>query len=305
MVGNGISERGVGNFFQRGILNTLFLPWVIWFILGALFFCIFYQGWFKYLSFSPQSKLATIPPEDRALFLEEFRDVLRSDFGFTLLGVKPLSLEEFGITDLNKDPKKKQRFIHWLKSLFDNSPRFSIRFLYFNDRDGDVYGVYLIDRQAFKELHEDPDAPFDCGAEKIGMLFGYGKENAQFFVRFADLNSCFRKKPVVRKPHLFDPIRERVEKRYHAAYVPFTIEPPINPQFTSLEEEWKWMVQNEHPYEEWDKLPFWISKPAFVSKKSEETDKILKNFNNGATQLGAILHDDCWFERVLEIIEAK
>ena len=289
---------------MSGIKNSR----IFWSVLTVFFLCfLFYQGFSAKQPVSlSQSKLATVSPEDRALFLKEFYDVLRSDFGFTLIGAKPLSLEEFGITELNKDRKKQQRFIHWLKTLFDNSSRFSIRFRYFSDRDGDVYGVYLIDRKAFKALHEDPDAPFDdCGAEKIGMLFGYGKENAQFFVRFADLDTCFRKKSVVRKPDLFDPIRDRVEKRYHAAYVPFIIEPPLNPQFASLEEEWQWITQNKNPFGEWDTPPFWIRKPIFCNKKSEETDTILQQFDDGATQLGAILHDDHWFEKVLEIIEAE
>jgi len=204
---------------------------------------------------------------------------------------------------MSKDLKKKQEFMYWLKSLFCNSSRFTLRFL----EEGDYYSAFLIDRKAFQQLREDPDASFKFETERIGIFFGYGKENARFYLRRVALGKYLRKFmwPFLREPSFYTLMQQRIDSKYYGSDVPFIIDPPVNPQFTSFEEEWNWMKQNEQPYEEWDKPPFWIRKPAFISKKSEETNRILKNFNNGATQLGAVLHDDHWFERVLEIIEAE
>lgn len=253
--------------------------------------------------FSSNTKIAAIPSEDRAFFLSQLRNTLRAEFGFTLIGIKPLSLDEFIDYELN-NAEKRQKFIQYLKLLFKDSPRFTLRVL----DEGDTCSAFLIDRRAFQQLGEDPDAVLQFETIKIGQLFGYGKENAHFYLRRLTLGTYLNKIPIVwlvpmAMDDLLAPLHEKMFRSFEMVQVPFKLpQPAIDSQFHSLEEEWEWIVQHNCPNEAWDIAPFWIRKPQFIKKKGAATQKIIKNLNDGADMLGTLLHDDHWFDLVLSII---
>ncbi len=257
----------------------------------------------SFLSYEP-SKLALIPSEDRQFFLKHFRRILTSDLGFTIVGAKPLSLEEFSDYELDLDPKKKQKLIQYLKLVFRNSTRFSLRVL---DDDENPHAVFLIDKQAFLKLNEDPDKKLIFETDNIGKLFGYGEGNARFYLRYIELAKYLRKPPIVwtvpvtvipRGP--LTPLWQKMILQLYDVKIPFKVKQPRpNHQFTSLEAEWKWLSKMRNPFIEHDVPPMWIRYPFFVNKKGMETKRILEKFEMSADTLGELLHDEQWFDLVL------
>jgi len=250
-------------------------------------------------------KLDEILQEDRQAFLEYFKKALISDFGFTLIGAKPMALEEFSYLYLDEDVAKRKRLFHYLHLVFKNSNKFTLRIE--EDIDG-PYAAFLINRQLFHEMNEDPDSKFEFETERIGKLFGYGKENSRFYLRYIYVGRYLRKPPfIMEAPIVPEDIEtflyaERLSE-YCSVEIPYkNTPPPINPQFSSLEDEWKWITQNNYQLEDWDIPPQWIRKPMFICKKSEETDDLLKKYDLAANKLGKLMHDDNWFELVLKQI---
>jgi len=255
------------------------------------------------------SKLDEIPQEDRQAFLAYFKKALISDFGFTLIGEKPLALEEFSECfldqDQDADKAKRRKLFHYLQLIFKNSNKFTLRII--EDVNG-PYAAFLINRKLFLEMNEDPDSEFEFETVRIGKLFGYGEENSRFYRRYIYVGRYLRKPPFVMETPI---VPEDIETFLYAELlsefcsveIPYkNTPPPINPLFSSLEEEWKWIAENKLPFPEGVICPMWIKKPAFVCKKGQETDDLAKKYDLAANKLGKLMHDDNWFELVLKQI---
>jgi hypothetical protein len=264
-----------------------------------------------HLASSTPSKLTLIPIEDRPLFLSHFRTLLTSNLGFTLIGSKPLALEEFSqYRDLSENPQITDKFIKYLDLIFKDSPRFSLRWRG-SKKNGILNGFFLVDKRAFEQLNEDPNQPFVFETMKIGKLFGYGEKNTRFYLRYTALTKYLRKPPIVHSlPFAIIPVDPttplyfKVLKFYSDVKIPKKVkEPPQSLEFASLEEEWKFLDSNKTPLLEWCREPLWISKPIYVSWQGPETDALDRHYEEAANRLGELLHDERWFDRVMAIID--
>ncbi len=254
----------------------------------------------------------SVVSEERDFFLKYFREILSSDFGFVLIGAKPMALEEFSQPEFIDDPSKKRRMIEYLKILFAKSKRFSLRT--HEDSNG-PYSAILIDLKAFHKLKVDPNEELifcdtDIAAmEHLALLFGYGKENGRFYSRYFSIGLTLNKHSylwttLMLPEDLLSQLTQNMKIPRTTIEVPYEVEyMKVSQGFSSLEEEWEWIIQNEMPISERDLLPpMWIKKPFFGAKNSRETQKLLKKYDLAADQLGKMLHNDNWFDLVLEKI---
>ncbi len=267
-------------------------------------YCLFFLLLLCQTAFANQSSaLEKIPIEDREFFLKNFRIVLLSEFGFTIVDEKPFSLEEFsGLKFPLMTEEEKRKLITYMQLIFENSENFEF---FSSGIELEYQMAYLINRRLFRKLNIDPDDEISFDAENLAKLFGFGEENAHFYLRRLAVGRYLKKPPFVilgiRTPKSLDSL---FYINYESAYYvkpPYKETPPEpNENFASLEEEWEWIVQNKVQLEEWDNLPMWIRKPLFICKKSQETDDLLKKYDLAANKLGKLMHDDNWFELVLK-----
>lgn len=269
-------------------------------------YCLFFLLLLSQAAFANQtSVLEKIPPEDRQFFLKNFRIILLSEFGFTLIDEKPFSLEEFsGYKFPSMTKEEKCKLITYTQLIFENSENFEF---FSCGKEHEYPMAYLINRRLFRKLNIDPDDDISFDAENLGKLFGFGEENTHFYLRRFDVGGYLKKPPfVILGPR---PLRNWYSL-FHINYIskyyvqaPYKeIPPEPNENFTSLEEEWEWLEQNQVPIEEWDIPPKWIRKPVFICKKGQETDDLAKKYDLAANKLGKLMHDNNWFELVLKRI---
>lgn len=237
-------------------------------------------------------------------FYSILREVLRSDYGFTLLGAKPLSFEDFHRGRLGEDESGRKIFIFKMAKLFEGSSRFMLKI---KEKNGTILGAFLIDRKAFERISASLDE-ISFETVKIGELFGYGKKNAEFYMRYRQLGIYLKKIPLVwlvpRPPRGIEDVLPTIYPT-GGFRLPFKLQlPEPNSQYTSLEDEWIW-IRNKRRPNTYTQPPFWIQKPCFVSRQDRETDEILRKFDSTASQLGTLLHSDHWFEEVQKIIQDK
>ncbi len=249
--------------------------------------------------------LDQIPQEDREFFLSYFRKMLLSDFGFTLLGVKPLSLEEFSPYKRDIDIAKREKLFEYLRLIFKDSKKFSLRIVPEIDNG---YEAFLINHKLFKEMNEDPNSEFQFETVRIGKLFGYGEENARFYARFLDLGIYLKKPPFFFESEglpldLFGLVYGDIGYQLFVPEIPYCqMEPKKNPRFSSLEEEWNWICDNMFDDPNSFLFPMWVGKPGFVCKKGKKTEALLKKYDLAANILGKMLHDEKWLDLVLKHI---
>ncbi len=258
------------------------------------------------------SFLESIPSQDRDFFLRHFRTLLRSECGFTLIGEKPLSSIDLAEYELIIDDRNAQKFLYYLQKLFANSSRFTLRTTHVEDS---LFGGFLIDRTAFLRLHENPESDLVFETIRIGKLLGFGEENSYFYMRRNALGKFLCKVPFVwlvpmAPKYLTTQLYQAALLQFNSIQIPYKKHEhlTVTHPFSSLEEEWKWIIENENPITEWDVPPMWIRYPRYISKKGPESDALFKHYTKAANQLGKILSDEHWFDLVLELIhddEAK
>lgn len=171
--------------------------------------------------------IQTIPSADLKILEDFFRELLFCHgFAYTLYGDKPMSVESFDLGDAGKSElfcTSSDGFKIWKKyaHLFPSKNHI---FLFYEDKEKDSCEISLINKHAFQQIISKNKEKFsevlglEISPEKllallmqqqslentlvkdredlIGILFGYGKTNAELFQK---RNEIWRKKVTLKK----------------------------------------------------------------------------------------------------------
>jgi hypothetical protein len=228
--------------------------------------------------------------------------VFSGDFGYALVGAKAASLDDsFSSYGLSSSDLERAKVL--IQELFGHSKSFIFR---------DIAGRrWLINRKKmarqirqYKELRSFVFERFgseerfvdqiECGDfdlfqllddrdDLVSIVFGYGRDNGKFFNRRMVVGEYLQKYPVIsiypfddlpwifkaRETNpMFYPCLNKIEK------------PPLLPEFSSLEEEWSWIKQNEWNLceESLPEPPYYLKLPTYISCKSSEAKEVHRKF---------------------------
>lgn len=235
-----------------------------------------------------------------------------SDFGYTLLGVKPISQSDNLSAHLLGGEEEAKEVFTFLQRAFQNSPKFILRLLYYNavelihkkslERQIDLYP----DLQRFIEKRYGSKANFLhvlATSKKnifsllghntlfIGICFGYGEQNSKFYIR-RDWVGSHLKKLKYCFPFPFDQTPSVVCVRgYDYFLYPDMERPAPTPSegFDSLEDEWRWIASVEiEPHDEFPDPPFIILLPGYASMACEESTQLHKKYVRAQNRLARL-----------------
>lgn len=238
------------------------------------------------------------------------------DFGYTLVGAKPVSIEQSLSLYLIKNHDKRNEVFSFLERTFRKSTKFIFKLL---DRHG---YIELINKKAFLRLVRKHKRLSDFVKKKykseavflnvlqnsdvtifeavdhdvvlISLVLGYGEENGDFFVRKMEVGEYLQKYPVV----TFFPFdqRPRPDWAFPRHSVDLALPEPVPKpteykRFVSLEEEWKHIKQSEWPLcdDTIPKPPYYISLPVYVRQYSCESRKLHETYVKARNKLAKLL----------------
>ena len=239
--------------------------------------------------------------------------VIFDDLGYTLVGVKPASIQQSLPLYFQYYPSQKRNLITVLHEFASKSKDFILRV--FLERDQ----IELLNRKSIRcqcmqndrfrsfilKNYKSIDSFFDCieKSEKglfellkydhviIAIILGYGEENGNFFVRRCELGYYLRKYPLVATyPFEQKPNPEYIRPYPKCNRVPQReYLPKIKEPFNSLEEEWKYIKSVERPADSSEKTSFMlIALPAYISRTGKESDIIHDKFTKARVTLSKI-----------------
>jgi hypothetical protein len=247
---------------------------------------------------------------------EYLRCVFTNDFGHTLVGAKPASVDDSHSEYLQETfPQEVEAARTFLKATFLHSKRFVLR---------KVRGsLWLIDKTAllnqvskyssFKSFvinkfkSEDRFIEFLQNSEHnlfealeynfalAGIALGYGEENSKFFTRRCELGEYLQKYPFV-SLYPFDslPMILKVRGLNFFFYPELTkLESPnLSQDFRSLEEEWLWMKEVDWPLylEVEPEPPYYICLPTYISRRGEESERIHARYLKARDEIAELFY---------------
>ena len=239
-------------------------------------------------------------PKQSSAAEEYLKCLFCDDFGFTLVGEKPCSLDNSQTSYLKLlFPEDVEKATKFLKTTFSKSDRFILR-----EINGDLW---LINKQSlsktiskynrlrsfvikkfksterFIKFLQDSDSSLfealDYRYVLIGIAFGYGEENAEFFVRRIDLGLYLQKFPFVTQyPFEALPMVGAIRdwNLIFDRQLGKPKSPKPSPDFPSFQDEWLSMKKVDWPLylEVEPELPYYICLPAYISRHGEESERV-------------------------------
>ena len=254
------------------------------------------------------------PVSEKAIFEEYLLCMFSDDFGYTLVGAKPASLDDswtYQLRDLF--PEEVERANTFMSRVFAQSDVFIFRKI-----NG---SLWLINKKQMSEQilkHQDlgafvherfggeigffdqlqhSDLPLfdllDRRVELIAIALGYGRDNGEFYRRRIMVGEYLQKYPIV-QVYPFDgfPFSDKVRgmSRLFCRYLEEIEKPPLLPKFRSLDDEWDWIKKNEWPLHmnSRPKTPYYLCLPAYISCKSGEAKRAHKRFVRARAKLAKL-----------------
>ena len=297
-------ERGA--FFVR----KSFFPLLTVVIVFLLYFA--YQAKFQRHAEVPERLLSTeindcLNPD----FENELMAIFSREFGYTLIGAKPVSVEDVS-EFLSKDIKTKEAFFLYLEKVFFKSGKFILRIFrslnYLELIDTASLSEQISKNRKFRNFvykkYQSKDKFFDILRNSdmdifaalnhnpilVGIALGYGEENAKFFLRRCDIAEYLQKYPII-SVFPFDQPPGHFQVAPIARFVnPDRIHVPTAlPQFQSLEQEWESILKSERKGPETETSPpYYIAIPSYVSKYGTESDAIHAGFFSARDKLARL-----------------
>ena len=205
-----------------------------------------------------------LPSSDVQDLETDLLPIFSNDFGYTLIGEKPVSIEQNLDLFLDFHPERKNQLFFFLKTIFKQSSKFILKI--FADKDqlelinkvalskqileykklnDFVYATYGSENAFFKKLEDERTNIFealDYHAILIAIALGYGEENGEFFCRRIELGRYLKKYPLVG----FYPFERKPSTRIVRPLsifennIPYkTPIPPRKKGIASFDEEWQ------------------------------------------------------------------
>lgn len=257
----------------------------------------------------------SIDPELEMAYADEFS----REFGFTLIGVKPASIEEFNSDYFYLHPTVISDFLKSLTKTFSQSKKFV--FKTFNQNSSfftaelihkpslrklisenqalrDFIKINFEDESDFhKKLHDPNVKIFDLLNRDpfiIGIVLGYGEANSEYYCRRIQVGKYLQKYhigfsflPYTGPCFLWSP--GSFDRNMRLPYILEKPKPSLS--FNSLEDEWKWI---EGAW--WDlseertvKPPYSIALPCYVCRHGGDSEMIRNKYQVARVTLANLL----------------
>jgi hypothetical protein len=264
---------------------------------------------------------------------EFFATLFSGELGYTLIGSKPISEDEFEgkyYPEVGFVQEVDKRCFDALRKAFEGSSNFVLKVF-----NGPYHTIELINKKAVRNLVrqnsnlqafikknfksdgdfysqiEDPDRSIFKTLRNndriLGYLFGYDETNIEYYIRRREVGCYLQKYPFVRyhplpggkyshNPFVFmNP--HLYDKRY--------LRP--NQNFDSLESEWKWIEEVAwDAREEGDPTPpFFVSLPFYICRRGGESESTREKFKEARGKIAELFCNKSFQEAVTEIALRK
>lgn len=291
------------------------------FVRGSLVIILLIVG--LYVWICPQKTVS-----ERALIEEYLLCIFSDDFGYTLIGAKPASLDnswthclrdfypelvEQAHTFMSKVFAKSDLFIFrkingslWLI----NKKQMSKQILKNQDLGAFIHERFGGETGFFDHLQQGDLTLFDLldyRVELIAIALGYGRDNGAFYLRKIMVGEYLQKYPLVQS-YPFDgfpfPDKIRGMNGLFCRYLEKIEKPALVSSFRSLNDEWDWIKQNE-----WElhmnsrsEIPYYLCLPAYISCKSIEARRVHRKFVRARNKLAKIFCNKKPSEAIAQVV---
>jgi hypothetical protein len=266
-------------------------------------------------------KMEFASPEEREAF---FADLFSREFGYTLVGTKPISIDENSGRFSSKIWKSS---IEDLKGLFSKSTNFIFKAFFHND---DYYSIELINRKAVRELVrrnsvvrsyikkmfaseadfyskiEDPERSIfkilKNNDALIGYLFGYDRQNINYYIRRIEVGMYLQKYPLVR----YHPIPGGKYSDCPSVFLNARLYyKHLKPSkgFDSLEDEWQWIKRVEWGISEESNPipPYFVYLPMYICRHGTDSQAKRDRFREESYKVAELFCNKTFREAVSKI----
>lgn len=263
----------------------------------------------------------------------ELESALKSLFirelGYTLIGKKPVT-SEWDLHYLTKNVKVIKKLREFLISSFRVSSKFILKISKESDSS---FGIELIHKPALKRVIRDNQELQSFIQEKfgcisvffsylknksifraldhddflLGLVLGYGRDNAEYYCRKDAIGSYLRKDLI----YVTAPLLAKPETNiYGGPIAVYSLElssdsPPTSipkEEFGSLEAEWKWIQKVEWNLEKQCVLkpPYYVHLPFYICRHGGDSEKVREGYLKASGHLANLYYKHSFAEAVLE-----
>jgi hypothetical protein len=261
---------------------------------------------------------------------ELFAILFSGELGYTLIGSKPISEDEFEgkyYQEIGFVQEVDKRCFEELKKVFDGSSNFVLKVF----SDGPYCTIELINKRAVRDFVQrnsilqafikkkfKSDKDFYSQIEDsnrsifktlgnndrlLGYLFGYDETNIEYYIRRKEVGYYLQKYPFVRHHPLPGGRYSHNPFVFMNPYLYYR--KPLQPSqdFDSLESEWRWIKQVAWDLEEeCDPVPpFFVSLPSYICRHGGESELTREKFKKASGKVAELFCNKSFKEAVAEI----
>jgi hypothetical protein len=236
--------------------------------------------------------------------------LFKDELGFTLIGEKPITINWCENYELSHDKELSSYVFAFLSKAFAQSETHILNIVPLHPGVTEIQLIhkrslssliakeeklrafvrqyYGSEEDLFRALKVSKKSLLECfhnDVEVLGLVFGYGKSNADYCNRFTMIGHYLKKYPCVRllpfrsRPHI-ESITPTQAKRNLFRFQASPDKPNPLPQFSSLEEEWEWIwcVKNPLRPGELPLAPYLFSLPQYKARTGGDADAVRQHF---------------------------
>ena len=254
-----------------------------------------------------------------------YMDIFSGEFGYTLIGVKPISLDYVPSTYMRSSPELCEKLAVVLRKTFAETSNFVLKIL---PTYGQGYSLELINKKALREIvckhaalklfikkefkteekflleientHLGLHSILKGNEEVIGYLLGYSKTNINYYLRRKEIGKFLKKYPLFIVapfpgiPYYYGTgLRRNVE--------PYICQKPkIDAGFGSLEAEWHWIQEVAWDISEnsFPSPPYFVSLPVYVCRHGRDSEMDRRKFKKARNRIAALFYGKSFQEAV-------
>lgn len=263
-----------------------------------------------------------------------YRDQFTCEFGYTLIGAKPASIDECDNAYLSWHSCVVEKFAQSLRDTFARSENFIFKTF---DKKNTNRTFELINIAAVKKLVAETKEVRDFIRQKytnesqfydalrnpkvklfdvlkndpyiIGLVLGYGRTNAAYFCqrsfvgrhldkRYLDCALSFSCDDTCGRPGI---LAAKIE-------IPYAKKKSLpDPGFASFGEEWAWVCSvwwNLHGNEE-AKPPFFVRLPFYICRHGGDSEAIREKYEQAAQHLADLFYEKSFHQAVMEVVQKE
>jgi hypothetical protein len=279
-----------------------------------------------------QSNVSANDPELEAAVASLFIDEL----GYTLIGAKPVSIQESTTCYLGQHPEVAKKFFSFLTRAFKNSPGFILKI---SRECGGCHDIELFNKAALRKViaehrellvfikkkfididgffshvqhsKESVFATFNYNDFLLGLILGYGRDNSEYYCRINDAEFDLKRNALFSM--FLDDLKPKSYGFRSLSF--FFLESSkenykcqkTKEKFDSLEAEWEWLQRVR-----WDltdsckaKPPYYIHLPFYICRHGGDSEQVRSKYIKARDRLANLFYNRSFTKIVAEMAAKK